>query len=272
VCAGGFNKQGQWVTQHSGIDRSGTGTVGDPYVYGPKGSDSNWENKPVNYVSWYSSLRFINWLQNGQPVSEAGPGVTETGTYTFSDPSTVSIPDHSSLTNWHYALPTEDEWYKAAYYKSGGTAAGYWDYATQSDDLPNNNPPELDTGNSANYAFIDPDDPNVGGYAVGPPYYMTDVGAYSLSESAYGTYDQNGNLFEILEDIGPYGGPARGLRDSSWGHGQYSLPAYNRSGDIGPDMVGSQSGFRVGLVPEPGCVLALGGGSVLLLGRRKGNP
>jgi autotransporter-associated beta strand protein len=35
-----------------------------------------------------------------------------------------------------YRLPTEDEWYKAAYYKGGGTNAGYWSYGTQSDTPP----------------------------------------------------------------------------------------------------------------------------------------
>ena len=193
-----------------GIMRSGSGTVGDPYVYLPANNDPNWDTRPVNYVSWYSSLRFINWLQNGQPTSEAGPGVTETGTYAFTDPSTVTILDHSSLTTPHYVLPTEDEWYKAAYYKGGGTAAGYWDYATQSDTLPNNNPPNLDTGNSANYHFLDLD-PNTEGDAVGPPYYMTDVGAYALSESAYGTYDQNGNVNEWNEAQPKE--PYRGVRE-----------------------------------------------------------
>jgi len=39
---------------------------------------SGYENRPVNYVSWYDSLRFANWLQNSQ-----GTGSTESGTYTI---------------------------------------------------------------------------------------------------------------------------------------------------------------------------------------------
>ena len=31
-----------------------------------------------------------------------------------------------------YFIPSENEWYKAAYYKGGGTNAGYWTYPTQS--------------------------------------------------------------------------------------------------------------------------------------------
>jgi len=43
------------------------------------------------------------------------------------------IPKES---NANYYIPTENEWYKAAYYKGGGTNAGYWLYATQSDTVP----------------------------------------------------------------------------------------------------------------------------------------
>jgi formylglycine-generating enzyme required for sulfatase activity len=253
---------------YRGITRTGSGTGVDPYVYLPTGNDPNWDTKPVNYVSWYSSLRFINWVQNAQPVTEAGPGVTETGTYAFSDPSTVSIPDHSTLTTPHYALPTEDEWYKAAYYKGGGTAAGYWDYATQSDTLPNNNPPDLDTGNSANYSFID-GDPNTDQYAVGEPYWMTDLGAYGLSESAYGTYDQNGNVREGLESLSPYGGNERVDWGGSWAYSQDGLPAFNRSGGFDPQNAVDDRGFRVGLVPEPCTCLLLGAGGVVWVVRTR---
>jgi hypothetical protein len=51
-----------------------------------------------------------------------------------------------SATSWeisaaaHWFIPTESEWYKAAYYdpkKSGG--AGYWLYPAKSDDVPEAN-------------------------------------------------------------------------------------------------------------------------------------
>jgi hypothetical protein len=37
-----------------------------------------------------------------------------------------------------YFIPSENEWYKAAYYKGGGTNAGYWLYPTQSNTVPSN--------------------------------------------------------------------------------------------------------------------------------------
>jgi len=51
---------------YGGIDRSGSGTVGSPYVYSAKGGDANWNNRPVNYVSFWDAARFANWMQNGQ--------------------------------------------------------------------------------------------------------------------------------------------------------------------------------------------------------------
>jgi hypothetical protein len=89
---------------------------------------SNMGNKPVNYVSWYDAARFTNWLHNGQ-----GSGSTETGAYTLSG-NTGIITKNVSATVW---LPSEDEWYKAAYYDpSKGGTGGYWLHATQSDTAP----------------------------------------------------------------------------------------------------------------------------------------
>jgi formylglycine-generating enzyme required for sulfatase activity len=46
-----------------GIDR--TWSV-DHYVYSAKGGDANWDNRPVNCVSFWDAARFCNWLHNGQ--------------------------------------------------------------------------------------------------------------------------------------------------------------------------------------------------------------
>ncbi len=80
-------------------------------------------------------------------------------------------------------LPTENEWYKAAYYD--GDAATYYDYPTGTNTVPNNNAPSSDTGNSANFYGS--------GYTTGSnSYSLTDAGAYTESASPYGTYDQGG--------------------------------------------------------------------------------
>ena len=64
-------------------------------------------DKPVNYVSWYDAARFVNWLHNGQ-----GTGGTETGAYSLSGNIGI-VTKNVGVTVW---IPTESEWYKAAYY------------------------------------------------------------------------------------------------------------------------------------------------------------
>ena len=93
---------------------------------------ANMGSKPVNYVSWYDAARFANWMNNGQ-----GAGSTETGAYTLS-----SGPLPTRNTNSTIWLPSENEWYKAAYHDpvnagaDGSGTADYWLYPTQSDSAP----------------------------------------------------------------------------------------------------------------------------------------
>jgi hypothetical protein len=58
----------------------------------------------------------------------------ETGAYTLNNATSGTAPTVNSGATFY--IPTEDQWYKAAYYKGGSTNAGYWDYATQSDTGP----------------------------------------------------------------------------------------------------------------------------------------
>jgi len=107
-----------------GITRSG---VRGSLTYAAK---TNMGNKPVNYVSWYDSIRFANWMHNGQ-----GTGDTETGAYTLlggtPTPSNgLSIARNTGAT---WFLASENEWYKAAYHQpaaQGGAGANFWLYPT----------------------------------------------------------------------------------------------------------------------------------------------
>jgi formylglycine-generating enzyme required for sulfatase activity len=103
-----------------GITRSGSS---GSYSYAVK---TNYENKPVYFISWFGLARYCNWLHNSY-------GSTETGAYTLNGASTGIINKNAGAK---YYIPTENEWYKAAYYKGGGTTKGYWRFATQSDKTP----------------------------------------------------------------------------------------------------------------------------------------
>jgi formylglycine-generating enzyme len=224
---------------YGGIARGGSGTVGDPYVYSAKGGDANWDNRPVNYVNFWDSIRFCNWLHNGQ-----GNGDTEHGAY-------ENVGDLDTFTRQpgaKYFLPTEDEWYKAAYHKNDGVTANYWDYPTGTDAIPNNGKPGGDTGNTAN--FWD------GDLTVGDPYYSTPVGNFSLSDSSYGTFDQCGNVMELNENS-PFSSFGS-LRGGDWGSDWDRLSSSYRHGaypQYGRDMA---LGFRVAGVPEPSTFILLG--------------
>ena len=121
---------------------------GSNYVYSVP---SGYANYPIYDITWGDAARFCNWLQNGQPTGPEGPGTTETGAYTLdgalTDSDLMLVTRNVGAT---YFLPTEDEWYKAAYYKGGGTNAGYWDYTTRSNTAPSHVLSATGT-NNANY-------------------------------------------------------------------------------------------------------------------------
>ncbi len=150
-------------------------------------------NLPLNWDSWGSAARFINWLENGQPIGAEGPGTTETGTYALNGGTStaalfaVPTPTPGTVKYW---IPTENEWYKAAYYKGGGLASGYWSFPTQSNSGPSNTLSTTGT-NNANW--------NSSGLASPNNWPLTPVGYYAGSPSHYGTFDQGGDLYNFTE-------------------------------------------------------------------------
>jgi formylglycine-generating enzyme required for sulfatase activity len=221
---------------------------------------SDYANRPVNYVSWYDGIRFANWLQNGQ-----GFGSTENGTYTITGGGpdwTVAIPDAATRATWtaankHWVLPSEDEWYKAAYHKNDGATGNYWDYPTKSDAPPINTLLSPDPGNHAN--FYDSYGTGTHTFTIGGPYYRTEVGAFANSASAYGTFDQGGNVWEWNEALIS---SSRGLRGGSFSSGlDYPLLASAR-GYYDPPNEDYWIGFRVASVPEPGSIILVVSGAI----------
>lgn len=99
-------------------------------------------------------------------------------------------------------------------------------------------------------------------------HQVTDVGAYFLCDSAYGTFDQNGNVWvwtEVL--ISP---SYRGIRGSSWKSGAWStLWASFRMG-IDPSTEADGVGFRVAaVIPAPPAILLGTIGAAFVTWRRR---
>lgn len=220
-------------------------------------------NRPVRNVSFWDACRFANWLNNGQ-----GNADTEIGSYTLTSDG-IAANKVTRNANWKWAVTSEDEWYKAAYYKGGGTNAGYWLYPTQSDTTPGQDMADA-SGNNANCAA--------------PPYthpiddgkYTTIVGQFTNSASAYGTFDQGGNLWEWNEAT--INGVLHSLRGGSYNWGTYSLQSLCRNDymtDFGyligySNLNDGISGFRVvQVVPEPSSILALVCGMTGLVVRKR---
>jgi len=194
---------------------------------------ANWADRPVNYVSWGDAARFCNWLQNGQPVGGQDLTTTEDGAYYLN--GAITNEDLSAVTRKPdavWVIPTEDEWYKAAYHKNDGVTGNYFDYPTGSDSTPSNDLVDPDPGNNATF--------HDGGYTIGSPYYRTEVGAHENSESPYDTFDQGGNVWEWNEAVMFW---YRGMRGGSFLNDSYGIEAAGRFHD--PNSGDSNLGLRV---------------------------
>lgn len=277
----------------SGISR--TGSPGS-YVYtptapvGPAVAGITAGNRPITKLNWFSAARFANWMTNGQPTGAQGPTTTEQGAYALNGKTTgAQVPRNgqSPLSAFAtlFVIPTENEWYKAAYYKGGSTNAGYWNYATQNDTLPGN---DLSTSGSnvANYYYWTDNPPAPAnthlGFTINPGDYpdfvlnhLTAVGMFAGTTTAYGVYDMNGNAFSWLETpVDPLAVGVTFVRGGEWGSGWNPVLTFSRNYRVGADNteLGPNLGIRlatVAPVPEPStAVLAAGGAAAALALRR----
>ena len=224
---------------------------------------AEWANRPVNYVGWGDTTRFTNWMHNGQPTGPQSLATTENGSYFLNGAITsealMAVTREGDAT---WVIPSEDEWYKAAYHKNDGVTGNYFDYPTSSDNVPSNDLINPDPGNNATF-YIDDND-----YTVGSPYYRTGVGAHENSDSPYGTFDQGGNVWEWNEAVVIYGSPQRGLRGGFFNDIGINLRASGRM-YYSPTNKDYPVGFRVAMVPEPATLLFLALGALAVVRRRR---
>jgi formylglycine-generating enzyme required for sulfatase activity len=204
-----------------------TGAAGD-FIYAVRAGA---ESAPVGFVDFYDAVRFVNWLHNGEPVGAQDATTTEDGAYANLGDGTFG-PRKAGA---RFFLPNDDEWYRAAYWNP--VTSSFFAYPARSNAQTGCVAPSGDTGNSANCNL-----------ALGPPY-LTPVGAYALSPSPSGTYDQGGNVAEWTET---QVGTERSVRGGDFFFdASYLAAASRRSYD--PSIYGINIGLRVARPLLPAC-------------------
>ena len=247
------------TNRNGGIDLEADSVDGAKYV-----AKSDCGNKPVVYVDPFDAFRFANWLHNGQ-----GDGDTESGAYELrgGTPTPRNALSIKRNPNAKWFLPSEHEWYKAAYHKNDGVTGNYWDYPTSTDEVPySDQPPGRDAPKPSNAANFFKDDSKANNYDDGvavtalPNFktqvnMLTNVGAYTKSVSPYGTFDQGGNVAEWTEtvlhlkvaDDGTRTG-RWAARGGNWTHNATCMSAAYRGCGNPPGRGPGDRGFRLGCV------------------------
>ncbi len=216
-------------------------------------------NQPAANISWYEAAAFVNFLNTNS-------GKTAAYDLTFSN-SQWSMALQSSSNAWtaggtnlyrnknaFYFLPSENEWYKAAYYNPGGS--NYFLYPTGSDTAPT----AVASGTNAGTAVYD------------DPFSVPAIVESAGGLSPYGTMGQGGNVWEWNESAfagtNSSSSEDRALRGGGWGNTEFSLRSSSRN-SIDPTLQNDLVGFRVASVPEPStAVLVLMAGGAWLLRKR----
>ncbi len=204
------------------------------YSYAVTGGYSQAANCPIFDVTWGNAARFCNWLENGQPAGAEGSATTETGAYALNGDTTQYLETRNRGAS--YFIPSENEWYKAAYYKGGSANAGYWAYPVTSNFGPSNVLSPTGTNNANCYYGAYTDAAN----------YVTPVGAFAASPGPYGTFDMGGDVDQWNETVefARY----RGVRGGSWDDSGGDTGS-NIDGNATPQYGSPTGGFRVASIP-----------------------
>ena len=218
-------------------------------------------NQPAADIDWYEAAAFVNFLNTNS---------AKTAAYDLAwDGSAWSMNLWSSGQAWtaggtnlyrnkdaFYFLPSENEWYKAAYYNAAGT--NYFLYPTGSDTAPT----AVASGTNAGSAVYD-------GIASVPA-----ISGSAGGLSPYATMGQGGNVWEWNESAfdgsNSSSSENRAIRGGSWGSPEFDLRSSSRD-NFDPSLGDFNFGFRVASVPEPStyALLLLGAGAAYIWKRRK---
>jgi hypothetical protein len=192
---------------------------------------SGWSNIPVQ-ISWFEAARYCNYLHNGAQSDSD----TEHGAYELNGAHTGVFNKNPNALYW---IPSENEWYKAAYFdpQKNNQGAGYWLYPIKSDQV---------NTNSANYGMA---------YGGSEYFYLTPVGFFTNAPSPFGTFDQGGNVWEWNDSV--TAGTVRGIRGGGaigsgffpfgW-YGGLAATARGEGSPTGSDV--DYMGLRIASVPS----------------------
>lgn len=226
----GTNATGLYSIAMGNTVRGGISLVPSNAAGAKYGVKPNMAHKPVNHVSWSDAARFANWMNNGQ----GGAGTTESGAYDMASPNPVRLAGAT------FFLPSEDEWYKAAFFDPVNEA--YSKYPTMSDQAPV-------VGQATNTGDIANPGPNVANYSCGAEWNgecnLTTVGS-ATSKSFYGAFDMAGNVWEWNESSPIH---SRGVRG---GGARFTIDSLDSSARGIPGMGDYDDviGFRIARLPS----------------------
>jgi formylglycine-generating enzyme required for sulfatase activity len=215
-------------------------------------------NRPAANITWIHAAGFVNWL-NTSTGHQKAYDITEQDDY-----GRIYMTLWSSAQAWQtggenlyrhkdafYFLPSENEWYKAAYHKNDGVTANYWDYATSS----NITPKAVASGMEGGTAVY-----NGMGNQPAP---VTNSGGFNV----YGAMGMTGNVYEFNESAfdAPNDDPYkhRVVRGGAFAAGDYYLNSSLRfnAGLTNVDGADDITGFRVAsistIIPEPSAAVMI---------------
>ena len=218
-------------------------------------------NQPAATITWYEAAAFVNFL-NTSTGKTAAYDLAWTG-------SAWSMNLWSSAQAWqvggenlyrnkdaYYFLPSENEWYKAAYYNPAGS--NYFLYPTASSSVPTAVASGTDVGTA------------VYNGATFNPAAVTFAGGLS----PYGTVGQGGNVWEwnesAFDGTNSSSSEDRAFRGGSLVDTEDNLRSSFRDDGL-PAFENSVFGFRVASVPEPStyALLLMAGAGGLWMARRR---
>jgi formylglycine-generating enzyme len=158
-------------------------------------------DQPATGISWYEAANYVNWLNASKGYASAYNLTFTNGAWSVH--LWATNPDINGNVAWAngginpyrnanclYFLPSDDEWYKAAYYdptKYGGVG-GYWLYPTGSD----SGPLPISRGTNSGTAVFTNTNPLI---VLNNPASIYQSGGLSPS----GTMGQGGNVVQWIE-------------------------------------------------------------------------